>query len=99
MFLDLSSRSTAAAQRSSRADVRNPVLALPCAQRARSMPPEAREWLIAFLTELRRDARERAAKSWRTHKAPLAVYWKCIAVYANHLANALRKTAPRTEAN
>jgi hypothetical protein len=98
MYLDLSSRTSGAAlPRSNRAEVRNPVLALPCAERARFMPPEAREWLIEFLIDLRRDARERAEKAWRTYKAPQACYWRVIAVWSSHLAHALRKTAPAAQ--
>lgn len=98
MYLDLSSPTSGAAlPRSNRAEVRNPVLALPCAQRASSMPPEAREWLIGFLLDLRRDARERAEHCWRARKSPLAVYWRVIGVWASHLAHALRKTAPAGE--
>lgn len=29
-------------------------------------------------------------KSWRTHKAPMALYWKCVAVYAGHIARLCR---------
>jgi hypothetical protein len=94
MYLDLSSRTSGAAlPRSNRPEVRNPVLGLPCAQRARFMPPEAREWLIEFLIDLRRDARERAEKAWRSFKAPQACYWRVIAVWSSHLVHALRKTA------
>jgi hypothetical protein len=98
MYLDLNSRTSGAAlPRSNRAEVRNPVLALPCAQRISSMPPEAREWLIEFLLDLRRDARERAEKCWRSRKAPLSLYWRVIAVWSSHLAHALRKTAPAAQ--
>lgn len=92
MYLDPDSSSSGAAPgRSSRAEVRNPVLALPCAQRASAMPPAARDWLIDFLLDLRADARERAEKAWRSYKAPQATYWRVIAVWASHLVHALRK--------
>lgn len=81
--------------RSNRAEVRNPVLALPAAARLRALPAPAREALAAVLRDLSRDARERAEKSWRTHKAPMAAYWKAVAVYARHLAVALKKESPR----
>lgn len=70
--------------RSSRPDVRNPLLRLPAAQRIAELPEPARAALRALLGEIAADARERAEKSWRTHKAPMAVYWKCLAVYAKH---------------
>lgn len=75
--------------RSTRREVRNPLLALPAAQRL--VDPEApwRGELRALLLELRDDARERANKCWRTHKAPMALYWKCVAVYAGHIARLL----------
>lgn len=61
------------------------------AQRAGDMPPEARAWLEAMLREIARDAQARAKKSWLSHKAPMALYWKCVAVYARHLALVLAK--------
>lgn len=78
-------------ERSSRPEVRNPVLALPAAARLVALPAPAREALAAVLRDLSRDARERAEKCWRTHKAPMAAYWKAVAVYARHLAVALGK--------
>ena len=36
-----------------------------------------------------RDAAQRAQKSWRTHKAPMALYWKAVSVYARHIARAI----------
>lgn len=73
--------------RSTRADVRNPILALPAAKALQSHP--AREELAALLREIQVDARIRADKCWRTHKAPMAVYWKAVGVYAGHLARTL----------
>lgn len=75
--------------RATRAEVRNPVLALPAAQQLAQLQPDARQALRAILLELAADARERAEKSWRTHKAPMALYWKCVAVYAGHIARAI----------
>ena len=95
MHLDIANRSTASGAvvaRSNKPEVRNPVLAYPSAARAASMPPEAREWLIEFLEDFRRDARERAAKAWKSHKAPLALYAKVCQVYSGHLIRVLRRT-------
>ena len=50
--------------RSSRPEVRNPVLALPAAQRLRELDGPSRAALRAVLEELRRDAHARAEKSW-----------------------------------
>ena len=46
-----------------------------------------------MLIDLRRDALARAEKSWRSHKAPMAAYWKSVAVYAGHLARVLADSA------
>lgn len=76
--------------RSLRTDVRNPVLALPAAARLQALDPGSRAALRAVLLDLAADARARAEKAWRSHKAPMAAYWKACAVYAGHLARALR---------
>jgi hypothetical protein len=75
--------------RSNRREVRNPVLALPAAQRLLAAPADVRQLLRDLLLDLRDDARIRAAECWRRHKAPMAVYWKAVSVYANHMARAL----------
>jgi len=76
--------------RSSLAEVRNPVLGLPAGRKLALLPVEARAALRELLLEIRADARVRAEKCWRTHKAPMAVYWKCIAVFAGHIARVCR---------
>jgi uncharacterized membrane protein len=94
MYLDIANRSTssgAVVARSNKPEVRNPVLAYPSAAKAARMPPEAREWLIQFLEDFRRDARERAAKAWKAHKAPVALYAKVCQVYSGHLIRVLRR--------
>lgn len=79
-----------AASRASRADVRNPILTLPTAARFASLSLELRAELRALLLDLRRDAQTRAEDCWRRHKAPMAAYWKAVAVYAGHIARVLR---------
>lgn len=77
--------------RGAKPDVRNPMLALPGVQEAAaSVPSEARRAMYTILMALRKDAQEKAAKSWRTHKAPMALYWKCVAVYSGHIAKLFR---------
>ncbi len=76
--------------RSLRSDVRNPVLSLPAAKRIEALPAEARETLAEILKDLNRDARERAQRSWRQNKGPMAVYWKAVGAYAGHLYRAVR---------
>jgi hypothetical protein len=76
--------------RSTSETVRNPLLALESAREIASLPPEAREALRKLLLEVSADARARAEKCWRTHKAPMAVYWKTWAVNARHAARLCR---------
>lgn len=70
--------------------VRNPLLSLPAAQALANLQPEARIALRTILAEMAVDARARAEKCWRTHKAPMAAYWKAVSVYANHTRRLLR---------
>ncbi len=79
-------------ERSARAEVRNPVLALPAIGTLRGMSPEVRAAVAAVLMSVRADASARAAECWRKHKAPMACYWKAVAVYAGHIARAVRPT-------
>jgi hypothetical protein len=72
--------------RSSHQSVRNPLWRLPAAQRIAKLPPEAREALREVLLQLSDQARVVAEASWRNHKAPMACYWKAVAVYARHAA-------------
>jgi hypothetical protein len=83
----------ASAARSDRPEVRNPVLGLPVMATFRDLPPEARDALIAFLAAVRTDASARGDRSWSQRKYSSAAYWKVVAVYAGHLANALRLIA------
>lgn len=83
--------------RSLRPDVRNPVLALPAVAELLALPPSARSALRALLRDLAADARARAQKAWRTNKAPMAAYWKSVAVYATHTARALRDQARQAD--
>ena len=77
--------------------MRNPVLALPAAGRLVELQPDARDALRELLLDLKTDAAERAEKSWRTHKAPMALYWKCVSVYAGHIARAIAKISNQVE--
>lgn len=76
--------------RSLRPDVRNPLLQLPAAQALKALSPEARAAVHALLRDISADARKRADECWRRHKAPMACYWKAIAVYAGHAARLVR---------
>lgn len=92
---DTRARITEIVQRSSRIEVRNPITALPNFDKLADLSPEARAALVAILGDIALDARERAEKCWRTHKAPMAAYWKACSVYAGHIKRAVAKaTAP-----
>lgn len=77
-------------ERSFRKDVRNPLCSLSAVEKLQDLAPEAQAALKAVLREISSDARIRAEKCWRTHKAPMAAYWKAVAVYANHTQKLLR---------
>lgn len=77
-------------KRSNTPDVRNPLVSLPGSAAIQALPPEARAALKVLLRDISRDARGRAQKAWTTHKAPMAAYWKAVAVYANHAQRVIR---------
>jgi hypothetical protein len=77
-------------KRSARAAVRNPLVTLPSAQEIARLPADSRGALRRLLLELQADARVRAEKCWSQHKAPMAAYWKAVAVYAGHTARLAR---------
>lgn len=76
-------------ERSHCPEVRNPILRLASARQLRSLPPDAAAALSAILADLSADAATRAEASWRSHKGPMAAYWKAVAVYAKHIRRAL----------
>lgn len=86
--------------RSTRPDVRNPLLQLETARRLGEwLEPATCQVLARFLTELAEDARRRAGECWKKHKAPMALYWKVVAVYARHLAQICRHIQRAGEAS
>lgn len=82
-----------AGDRSNRAEVRNPILSLPAASRLAELDDHAKSIVVDVLRDIQADARVRADKCWITHKAPMAAYWKAVAVYAGHISRAVRKAA------
>lgn len=81
-------------ERSSRADVRNPMLAIPeVRQEYDQLTPEARVALVRMLKACSKVFRAKGDEAWRKHKPPMAAYWKQNAVNARHLALAGQKTA------
>ncbi len=79
-------------ERSNRADVRNPMLALPEVQAFAALPDDSRKALRDALNAFSKACRERGNECWRRHKPPMAAYWKANAVNARHLAKALNQT-------
>lgn len=77
--------------RSNKMEVRNPILNLRSVDKLRSLPPEVKGAMASILADLAIDARERAEESWRSHKAPMAAYWKAVSVYAGHIKRAIQK--------
>lgn len=76
--------------RSLRREVRNPVLGLPASRRLQGLPEDVRAALRVLLLDLAADARLRANACWTRHKAPMALYWKAVSVYAGHIARVLK---------
>lgn len=76
--------------RSSRAEVRNPLIALPSYRALATLGQAERAVLHALLVYLRADARLRAAECWRRRKPPMAAYWAAVGVYAGHAARTLQ---------
>lgn len=80
--------------RANRPDVRNPLLRLPSAEDLAKLPAPAREALGKLAGEASRAWRAEGDRCWQRHKAPMAAYWKAMAVNARHLALLCRKVAP-----
>lgn len=77
--------------RSSRADVRNPLLAIPEVKAQwDALPLEAKAALVSMLNAMSKTFRARGEAAWRKHKPPVAAYWKASAVNCRHLALAGR---------
>ena len=78
------------ANRSLQTDVRNPLLRLPAAAKLAALPVGSRLAIAEILAELATDARQNAETCWKRHKAPMAAYWKAVAVYAGHTRRIVR---------
>lgn len=73
-----------------RAEINNPLLRLPAAQKIKDLPPSATVALQSLLKELSVDARNKAEHSWNKGKHRLSAYWKAVSVYANHIVRICR---------
>ena len=60
-----------------------------------ALPAPARAALREALLDLRHDCLARARHLWSRHKCTSAWYARIVAVYAGHLAAALREPSPR----
>lgn len=54
------------------------------------LPNDSKEALKQALSDLRDYSLVKAEYSWKKHKAPMALYWKCIGVYAGHLMRSIK---------
>jgi hypothetical protein len=54
------------------------------------LPADSQFALKKALQELRADALHRSKHCWNRHKAPMALYWKVVGVYAGHIARILK---------
>lgn len=75
------------------ADIHNPCLRLPSAQRIQNLPPEARDALRAILIDLRNESAAKAQVEWKRNKGMTAAYWKAVSIYALHLTRLCRDPA------
>lgn len=60
------------------------------ADQFKQLPEDSKSALHNALTSLRTDALKRSKHCWEKHKAPMALYWKVVGVYAGHIARVLR---------
>jgi hypothetical protein len=58
-------------------------------QRFDSLPSDSKAALKEALLQLRADALLKSKYCWQKHKAPMALYWKVVGVYAGHLAKSI----------
>jgi hypothetical protein len=75
--------------RSSRADVRNPILALPAALELQALPRSQRLIIKRLLRELKAQCREQERRAYSQRKGPLTAYWMAAGTYAGHVAAVL----------
>ncbi len=76
--------------RSSRPEVRNPLLALPAAIELRELlaaNPELRATFKRLARQLKGQCREQEANAYARRKGPLTSYWMSTGTWSGHLAN------------
>lgn len=77
--------------RSLRAEIRNPILGLSSFSQLCALDADLKARISDVLIELAQNAANKAQHSWAKNKAPMAVYWKAVSVYARHIARGLRR--------
>lgn len=55
-----------------------------------NLPDEAKLALKSALQLLHTSALAKANHCWKKHKAPMALYWKVVGVYAGHINRAVK---------
>lgn len=76
--------------RSSRREVRNPVLRLAATQTIiEDIPPDVRRLLGTLLRQLANQAAAEGEKCWGGGKAMMGAYWRVVSVYSRHIAHAI----------
>lgn len=79
--------------RSSRPEVRNPVLGLKSVRKLVALfSPGLRIALADVLKEIAEEATVKRDECVRKCKYPMAAYWNAVRVYANHIARAIVRT-------
>jgi hypothetical protein len=82
--------------------VHNPLLGLPATQELLDYlqtVPGVQARLTTMLIQLGAQADAQADHCWRAHKAPMAAYWKAVAVYARHTAKSFSSKTNRRSAH
>lgn len=80
-----------AVPRSARPEVRNSVLALDEMQEVLRLPAETRFAISELVHGINRRARQLSVLNLHRNKWWTAVYWRCISIYAKHIARAIRR--------
>lgn len=81
------------AARSTRAEVRNPILGLPAAREAlAALPIDQAEALRTVLLQIQAQAKEKERESYAKRKGPMTSYWMAVGTYCKHIAHAIRAT-------
>ena len=68
----------------------NPIVHLPSYALLLDLDEQQAAALAAVLRDLGDEADSKAEQSWRSHKGPMAAYWRAVGVYARHIARAVR---------